>query len=306
MKKFFVTGLLIMTTHFLLAQNVDKIVNSKEVERIERTLASDEMQGRKAFTPSIDKAADFIAAEFAGSKLGFFGNSKSYFQEFAMIKAKVLDIAGSLDGEALNANNVAGNSTSAEIHITSLKDYEIVLVKKGDDFSKIVFPIFDVEKNVLVLVDTSFTSGSGDAAVCRQCKICVSGITGFYFDNQSQPSSISLHVKNELTEQHLKNVVGVLPGKSKKEEYVIFSGHYDHLGIGKPDKNQDSIYNGANDDTAGTTAVIMLANYYSKLKNNERTLVFVAFTAEEIGGFGSRYFSKQFKAEKVMACSISR
>ncbi|HET6994382.1 MAG TPA: M20/M25/M40 family metallo-hydrolase, partial [Chitinophagaceae bacterium] len=108
-------------------------------------------------------------------------------------------------------------------------------------------------------------------------------------------------IKNELTEQHLKNVVGVLPGKSKKEEYVIFSGHYDHLGIGRPDKNQDSIYNGANDDAAGTTAVIMLANYYSRLKDNERTLVFVAFTAEELGGFGSRYFSKQFNPDKVMA-----
>src|SRR4029079_17202142 len=76
---------------------------------------------------------------------------------------------------------------------------------------------------------------------------------------------------------------------------------YDHLGIGRPDKDMDSIYNGANDDAAGTTAVIMLANYFSKLKNNERTLVFVASTAEEMGGFGSRYFSKQFKPERVMA-----
>jgi Zn-dependent M28 family amino/carboxypeptidase len=130
----------------------------------------------------------------------------------------------------------------------------------------------------------------------------------FILTTNTNPSSVNLTIKNELTEQHLKNVVGVLPGKSlsagqagKKEEYVIFSGHYDHLGIGKPDKNQDSIYNGANDDAAGTTAVIMLANYFSQLKNNERTLVFVAFTAEEIGGFGSRYFSKQFKADKVMA-----
>ena len=302
MKKFFVTGLLIMTTHFLLAQNIDKIVNAKEVERIERTLASDEMQGRKAFTPAIDKAADFIAAEFAGSKLGFWGNSKSYFQEFAMIKAKAIDIAGTLDGEALNANNVAANSTAAEIHIHSLKDYEIVLVKKGDDFSKVVFPIFEVEKNVLVLVDTSFTRRfRGMQRFAGNAKFASAVSQVFILTTNLSPSAISLHIKNELTEQHLKNVVGILPGKSKKDEFVIFSGHYDHLGIGKPDNNQDSIYNGANDDAAGTTAVIMLANYYSKLKNNERTLVFVAFTAEEIGGFGSRYFSKQFNAEKVMA-----
>ena len=96
-------------------------------------------------------------------------------------------------------------------------------------------------------------------------------------------------------------MVGVLPGKSKKDEYVIFSAHYDHLGIGKPDAKGDSIYNGANDDAAGTTAVIMLANYFSKFKNNERTLIFVAFTAEEIGGFGSQYFSRQIDPDKAVA-----
>ena len=81
---------------------------------------------------------------------------------------------------------------------------------------------------------------------------------------------------------------------------LIFSGHYDHLGIGKP-VNGDSIYNGANDDAAGTTAVMMLAKYFKALGNNERTIVFAAFTAEEIGGYGSQYFSRQFDPDKVMA-----
>jgi len=82
---------------------------------------------------------------------------------------------------------------------------------------------------------------------------------------------------------------------------VIFSGHYDHIGIGKPDNNGDSIYNGANDDAAGTTAVIMLAKYFKALGNNERTIVFAGFTAEEVGGFGSQYFSRQFDPAKVVA-----
>jgi Zn-dependent M28 family amino/carboxypeptidase len=99
----------------------------------------------------------------------------------------------------------------------------------------------------------------------------------------------------------LNNVVGILPGKSRKNEYVIFSGHYDHLGIGKPNAAGDSIYNGANDDAAGTTAVIMLAHYFAQQKNNERTIVFAAFTAEESGGFGAQYFSRQFEPAKVMA-----
>jgi Zn-dependent M28 family amino/carboxypeptidase len=99
-------------------------------------------------------------------------------------------------------------------------------------------------------------------------------------------------------------VVGVLSGKKsnsgKEEEFVIFSGHYDHLGIGRP-VNGDSIYNGANDDAAGITAVIMLAKYFKALNKNERTLVFVAFTAEEVGGYGSQYFSRQMEPKKIMA-----
>ncbi len=61
------------------------------------------------------------------------------------------------------------------------------------------------------------------------------------------------------------------------------------------------IYNGANDDAAGITAVITLAKYFKAFKNNECTLIFVAFTAEEIGGYGSQYFSKQLEADKVIA-----
>lgn len=103
----------------------------------------------------------------------------------------------------------------------------------------------------------------------------------------------------------LANVVGVLPGKSKKNEYVIFSGHYDHLGIMGKDRNgnvqTDSIFNGANDDAAGTTAMMVLAQYFRKINNNERTLIFAAFTAEEVGGFGATYFSRQFDPKQVMA-----
>ena len=64
MKHIFLTGLFIVTTFFVFGQSVDAIINAKEVDRIERTLSSDEMRGRRAFTPDADKAADFIADEF--------------------------------------------------------------------------------------------------------------------------------------------------------------------------------------------------------------------------------------------------
>jgi Peptidase family M28 len=302
-RKFLFSSILSLSGLFAAAQNIDKIINAAEVGRIEKILSADDMEGRKTFTPGIDKAAEFIAGEFAKSKLQFLGDNKTYFQEFAMIKAKPLAIKGMLDKDSLNTNNVAANTSSGEINITSLKDYEVVLVKKEDDFSKTVFPLFDTEKNLLILVDTTharrfksmqrFTGNAKFASAVSQIFILTANLN---------PAAINLQIQNQLTEQKLKNVVGILSGKSKKDEYVVFSGHYDHLGIGKADKNMDSIYNGANDDAAGTTAVMMLAKYFSALREkNERTIIFVAFTAEEIGGFGSSYFSKQLNADKVMA-----
>jgi hypothetical protein len=302
MKKIFFVQVLCICSTFSFAQNIDKIINAKEVERIEKVLSADDMHGRKTFSPDIDRAADFIAGEFAKSKLAYFKGSNSYFQDFIMTKAKPAVVQGTLDAEALNESNVAANTTATEINITDLKDYEIVVVKPGDDFSKIVFPVFDLNKNVIVLVDTSFAKRfKGMQRFTGNAKFQSNLSQIFILTENTNPSKINLHIKNDLIEQHLKNVVGVLPGKSKKDEYVIFSGHYDHLGIGKPDAKGDSIYNGANDDAAGTTAVMMLADYFSKLHNNERTLIFVAFTAEEIGGFGSRYFSKQIDPDKAVA-----
>ncbi len=302
MKKLFLTAAAGFVCLLSFAQHIDQIINAAEVERIEKILAADDMQGRKTFSPGIDKAADFIAGEFAKSKLQFFGNNTSYFQEITMTKAKPVTISGMLDNDSLSISNVAANTTSANINISSLKEYEIVVVKKEDNFSKAVFPVFEMEKNVLVLVDTAHANRfKGIQRFAGNAKFQSAVSQVFILTSNTNPAAINLHIQNQLTQQHLKNVVGMLPGKSKKEEYVVFSGHYDHLGIGKPDKNMDSVFNGANDDAAGTTAVMMLAKYFAAQKNNERTLLFVAFTAEEIGGFGSRYFSKQMDPDKVIA-----
>lgn len=106
-------------------------------------------------------------------------------------------------------------------------------------------------------------------------------------------------VSQEESPRFLHNVVGMIKGSSRPEEYVIFSGHYDHIGIQQPEA-EDSIANGADDDASGITAVILLANYF-KQHPPARSIIFAAFTAEEIGGFGSRYFSQQLAPEKIIA-----
>tara|TARA_X000000368_G_scaffold199966_1_gene157893 strand:- start:84 stop:1013 length:930 start_codon:yes stop_codon:yes gene_type:complete len=96
------------------------------------------------------------------------------------------------------------------------------------------------------------------------------------------------------------NVIGVLNGKSVSNEYIVVSAHYDHLGINK-EKQGDNIYNGANDNASGVTAVLTLAEHFKKLDLNERSIIFIAFTAEEMGLRGSRYFGKVINPDNFVA-----
>jgi len=89
----------------------------------------------------------------------------------------------------------------------------------------------------------------------------------------------------------LTNVVGVLRGSSKPDEYVMVSAHYDHIGIVPPIAG-DAICNGADDDASGTTAVVMLAEALQKGPPPKRSVAFVAFSAEEKGLRGSRAFAE--------------
>ncbi len=92
------------------------------------------------------------------------------------------------------------------------------------------------------------------------------------------------------------NIVGVLEGTDPalKDEVIVIGAHYDHIGNGKA-VDGDVIANGANDNAAGTTAVLALADHFAKTKNNKRTLVFALFSAEEKGLLGSKHLAKEMK-----------
>jgi hypothetical protein len=289
-----------MTTSFLFAQKIDDIINAKEVERIERTLSSDDMRGRRTFTPDIDRAADFIASEFKKAGLQTWNKGGSYRQEFAMVRPKFISASATFDGNAIDQKNVIVVTCQPDLHIDQSSGYEIASIKAGQNLFSAASTFARSNKNLLVLVDNSFASNFSRLSNLKRA-IFKTDKSAVFVLADAAPTKFEIEAKHEITEQPLANVVGVLPGKSKKEEYVIFSGHYDHLGVSSKPVNGDSIYNGANDDAAGTTAVIMLAKYFKALGNNERTIVFAAFTAEEVGGYGSQYFSRQFDPAKVVA-----
>ena len=300
MKFFFLTGLLATITFFAFAQNIDSIINSKETERIEKILSSDEMQGRAAFTPAIDKAANFIQKEFKAIGLETPDNNGSYLQDFNLTKTGFISAKARFDHDTIATKNIVAFTSKPELYINEDSGYIKAFIKRGDNFMTEAIKYIESEKNYLVLVDTSFAKELRRMPAFKRPVLKTQRSTVFII-TVMDPKKYEIEVKHKVTKLKLANVIGILPGKTKRNEYVIFSGHYDHLGVGKPDANGDSIYNGANDDASGTTAVIMLAKYFRQLDNNERTLIFAAFTAEESGGYGSQYFSKQYDPAKVVA-----
>jgi hypothetical protein len=288
-------------TGVLTAQSIDVIINTQEVERIEKTLSADDMQGRRTFTPGIDKAAAFIAEEFKKAGLQTFKQNGNYLQSFNMVKAKFLSASANFDGNEIDPRNIIALTCKPDLLINEQSGYELVRITKADNFNTEARKYSSMAKNYVVLVDSSYAANFS-RLIRLKSNMFESNNSVVFILSQQIPNKFTIQSKHEISTQPLSNVVGIIPGKSLANEYVIFSGHYDHLGIdSKRAVNNDSIYNGANDDAAGTTAVMLLANYYRIMNNNERTLIFAAFTAEEVGGFGATYFSKQFNPADVKA-----
>ena len=300
MKKTFALFILIFTATIAFAQDVNKFINSKEVLHIETFLAADELRGRRPGTPEIDKAADFIANEFKKSDLKNMDGLTGYKQNFTNIRSRFLNAVATIDAAKIDENNIIAITTDSIIKINETSAYKKIEIGNTDNLLQRAAEIINAKSNQLVLVNPFFVNDFKKLKRYKRDGVKTDFSVVFVLTNNTA-EKYDIEIKNKITSTNYSNVVAVLPGKSKKNEIVIFSGHYDHLGVGKPNAAGDSIYNGANDDAAGTTAVIMLANYFAKIKNNERTLMFVAFTAEETGGYGSQYFSRQLDADRVVA-----
>ena len=296
-------------TSVATAQNIDKIITKDYVDGLIKTLSSDDMQGRGTFTPGIDKAATFIEGEFKKIGLQPLKGAQGYRQTFYKYKLKPSLSEVSIDGKRIDPEKVlvVGNHSEA-LSFDNTNSDGWTKLDPGKPFMDQYRVIIRNKKKQLVLVDVKFVDvfkrikayqESGSVLDEKDLKDN-STAQVFVLDQDTVASNFKVNLKNSISKMPLFNVAGMIPGKSKAKELVIFSGHYDHLGI-LPAVGQDSIANGADDDASGTTAMIALAKYYKKLHNNERTLIFVAFTAEEIGGFGARYFSQQLNPDEVVA-----
>lgn len=123
------------------------------------------------------------------------------------------------------------------------------------------------------------------------------------FQGFSTGMTLSTSLAVKPTYNVTKNVIAKVTGKTAPEEVIIYTAHWDHIGIGKPDETGDSIYNGALDNASGTAALLALAKAFKTDKQPDRTVVFLSVTAEEQGLWGSAYYAKNpiYPKEKTVA-----
>ncbi|MDO6719129.1 M20/M25/M40 family metallo-hydrolase [Psychrosphaera sp. 1_MG-2023] len=273
-------------------------------------LASDDLKGRANFSPEIDVAADYIQNRFKEIGLKPFRGEKSFLQAVPVYKYAVTEANLKLNNTVIDGVNLAVVSTADGDSSFNLDMLSVTHVGPGQELKTELRQLNMLGGNHLVLIDKShvkwfniyrnyFSRGLTKKSLSER---------GTFFlvltDLTSVKSAVAdAEVKLEIKE--LFNVVGVLPGQELKDEYVLYSSHYDHLGMMPEDQSssadKDRIFNGADDNASGTSAVINLAAQFAAQNKNKRTLIFSAFSGEEIGGFGSKFFSKQLDPAKIIA-----
>jgi len=266
-------------------------------------LASDELKGRANFSPEITKAANYIGERFKAAGLVPLEGQAAFEQAFSLYNIRVKDSNLSLNGQVVSSDNIAIATAQESLEWSDINALKVVTIGEADDFRELVGEINSIGGNTLVIAHAShkktfvryqnyFSRGLNKFAVNEGDSIVIA------LSDVTAVDTIKLVATTHIKQQHLANVVGVLPGSS--DEVILFSAHYDHLGVDDKDAD-DKIYNGADDDASGTTAIMNLAKYYSDQGDNQRTLIFSAFTAEEIGGYGSKYFSNHIDAKNIAA-----
>jgi Zn-dependent M28 family amino/carboxypeptidase len=122
------------------------------------------------------------------------------------------------------------------------------------------------------------------------------GDNGSYVQRVALPSPLPASAQKQLSgfenspRTETWNAIAILRGSDSAGEVVLLTAHLDHLGIGPPNAAGDSIYNGADDDASGTTAVLALAHAFAAGPRARRTMVFALFGSEELGGLGNAGF----------------
>jgi len=281
----------------------EESIEPQDVEAVIQVLAGDDMEGRKAGSQGEQLAASFIIDEFKKAGLQPLQGMDGFRHRFSMEELVPGSSSLVLNGKDIPQDQFLIYAEAPTLALTDIEGMDLKKFGADDDLSKQFGQIFNSPEPTLVLVHPKHQAFFqrihgflGDSRILgaekRSHKV-------FILTEEQEVNSLEGKLTNTLENVNFANVVGVLPGK-RTDEYLLFSAHYDHLGKIEP-VDGDAIANGADDDASGVTGIILLARYFAAGEMPERTLVFVAFTAEEMGTLGSRQFSKVIKPEQIVA-----
>jgi hypothetical protein len=265
--------------------------------KIMDVLAGDSLRGRRNMTVDLLRAGTFILNEFRQAGLQPLPGKVNFLHEFYPQYPPVERLRDELEwnGKWMVPDDFVFFKAEPVTFLT--RDLHSFTVIHLDSFSKNTLEFYNHHPGDLLL----WSESPADLAIPVSP---LKGIAGARLLVHAQEAPVTLKLTANPRYYGLieYNIVATIPGKTKPEECILFSAHYDHNGIVK---GKDSIMNGANDNASGTTALIMLAQYFAMRNDNERTLIFCAFAGEEIGLRGStemeRYLGEQFRTLTIKA-----
>jgi hypothetical protein len=291
-------------------------INQKSVTATISFLASDEMAGRNTPSRELDIASAYVAARFRGAGLAGGGDNGSFFQTTSLATVQLPGSGINLqqDGQPVqNFGLLAGAEDNfvfdGKIAVVNIEDYRDkkfsgpVYLAPGDLSDRRA--MFNLARQTAVLKNNGATlilipveEGNPLIDSAKQLQepalVRTRGFAGptLLVSKLNPDSQFHIEIpKMSGSEASVHNTIGVLKGSDPtlQNEAVIFSAHLDHLG--HTTGTGDTIYNGADDDASGVTAVLTLADAFAALATPpRRTVIFMTFWGEEKGLLGSRYF----------------
>ena len=293
-------------------------VHPEWVRAHEEFLASDVLHGRGSATRDEEIAATYVASRFIAYGLKAAPGMSGYLQS-AQIVAPVLDGKATLRAGDLAVAEGQGmqlfSSTGAPVS-GPLRKLTLAELGKHPDLEGAVVLVSDTSGlrtlarrgAVALLLEESETAakiagqfGGKTQVAMRLRGTPAQGLTLLVVSHEVAAKlralkegttvAVDVHALPNTPERKTFNAIGYLEGSEPGSGTILLSAHLDHLGVGTP-VNGDAIYNGANDDAAGTTAVLELAHALAPGPKLRRNVLFVCYGSEEAGELGSTYFGE--------------
>jgi aminopeptidase YwaD len=320
-------GLSLMAPMVWAQQTAAWTVKPEWVRAHEEFLASDVMHGRGSATRDEEITATYVASEFMGYGLKPAPGMSGYIQSAEVVSPE-LDGHAVLTGGDVRLNEAAdfdllvstGESVSGPVVKVSAANAgaaqgmrgAVVLLTDVPAGKSTMSAVQELRRSGAVMVimpedastDGRFTMFGGKTRVRIHLKdageqragmtlVAVKPAMMAGLEKLGEHAVVSLEVHDvpQQTTRKTFNAIGYLEGTDPKSGTILLTAHLDHLGVGKP-VNGDAIFNGANDDASGTTAVMELAHALAAGPKLKRNVLFVCYGSEEAGELGSTYFGE--------------